>query len=100
MEKSRGPYKVNGPAEAAAVAALGADRGWLNEIVRRTVEARAWLTARLVERGLAPWPSAANFVAVPLPSGCGAEAMATRLRGLGVAVRPCPACRAAWRPCG
>lgn len=85
VEKSRGPYKVSALAERAAVAALHEDVSWVHAHV---VEARAnrdRLATALRELGLAPLPSGSNFVLVPVAD---AQAVATRMRERGVAVRP------------
>ncbi len=88
VEKSRGPYKVNRPAEAAAVAALTDSGGWVPGIVHASRAARVRLRAGLRERGFAPLPSDANFVLVPVPD---AAPLTAALRERGVAVRPFPA---------
>lgn len=86
VEKSRGPYKVSALAERAALAALGDDdEAWVRERVTEAVENRERLGAELRRRALAPLPSAANFVLVPMPD---AMERAARMRELGVAVRP------------
>ena len=85
VEKSRGPYKVSSIAERAAVAALTRDAAWVREHVALAVALRQRLTAELAAMGLAPLPSAANFVLVPVP---GAPAIAQAMRARGVAVRP------------
>ena len=91
IELSRGPYKVGGPAEAAAVAALREGAGWVREVVARTIEGRDRLAGRLRERGLRVLPSAANFLLVgPAATGAGATGWAARTkaqlaaRGIGV----------------
>jgi histidinol dehydrogenase len=84
VAKSRGPYKVGALAERAARAALTEDLPWVRAVVAETVVLRARLAAALGELGLAPLPSAANFVLVPVP---GAAAVAARMRARGVAVR-------------
>ena len=88
VEKSRGPYKVNALAERAALAALRDDMAWVRRHVAEAVRVRERLAAALRALGLAPLPSDANFVLVPVPD---ATAIATRLRDHGVAVRPFPA---------
>jgi histidinol dehydrogenase len=85
VEKSRGPYKVNALAERAAVTALREDRPWVQARVADVRENRARLRDALTALGLAPLPSAANFVLVPVPD---AGPAAQRLRAAGVAVRP------------
>ncbi len=95
IDKARGPYKVGAVAEAAALAALGADDGWVEEGVRQVVTSRERLAAALRERGLPPLPSAANFLFVSLPSSValavgGASGLAAALRARGVAVRAFP----------
>jgi histidinol-phosphate/aromatic aminotransferase/cobyric acid decarboxylase-like protein len=87
VEKSRGPYKVNAIAEHVAVTALREDRAWVDEHVRLAVELRERLTGALRAMGLAPLPSAANFVCVPVS---GAVEIGQALRARGVAVRPFP----------
>jgi histidinol-phosphate aminotransferase len=67
VEKSRGPYKVSVVAEHAAIAALTSDIDWVHERVAETIANRRQLAALLVTLGLAPLPSAANFLFVPTP---------------------------------
>lgn len=91
VEKARGPYKVSRPAGRAAVAALQDRDGWTERTVAEAVENRRRLTAELEARGLAPLPSAANFVLVPVTDGT-ADEKALKLRARGVAVRPFADC--------
>jgi histidinol-phosphate aminotransferase len=84
VEKSRGPYKVSMAAERAALAALAHDRTWVTERVVDTRTSRDRLAESLRMLGLAPLPSRANFVLVPVPR---AAAVARRMREGGVAVR-------------
>ena len=88
VEKSRGPYKVNAIAEQVAVTALRRDRAWVDEHVRLAIELRERLAEALRALGLAPMPSAANFLCVPIT---GAVEIGQTLRARGVAVRPFPA---------
>src|SRR5690606_3837715 len=60
---------------------------WVAEHVRLAVDARERLADALRARGLAPLPSGANFVCVPV-ADCVAVGQAMRARG--VAVRPFP----------
>ncbi|HUG02650.1 MAG TPA: histidinol dehydrogenase [Longimicrobiales bacterium] len=87
VEKSRGPYKVSGPSERAALAALEHDDGWRRDVVARTIEARAELAAGLGVLGFAPLPSRANFVLVPVVDAAAAGAALHR-RGVGVRAFP------------
>ncbi len=85
VEKSRGPYKVNAPAEQAALAALRHDIPWVEKHVAQAVDNRDRLARALALRGYSPVPSHANFVCVPVPQ---AVAVNQALRARGVAVRP------------
>ena len=85
VEKSRGPYKVNGVAQRAAVAALTEDRDWVAARVRDAIENRTRLSDALRAMGLAPLASEANFVLVPVSD---APRIDRSLRDRGVAVRP------------
>lgn len=87
IEKSRGPYKVNRLAEAAAVAALEDAEGWIPGIRAATLEGRARLAFELAARGYTPIPSKANFILVPVDD---AVFVTASLRHDGVAVRPFP----------
>jgi len=91
VEKSRGPYKVNGAAEAAALAVLERDVDWVRERAAEVRTNRERLAEALRTRGARVWPSAANFVLVSVP-GSAAE-WNRRLRERGVAVRPFAALR-------
>jgi histidinol-phosphate aminotransferase len=85
IELSRGPFKVTAIAERAAAAAVRNDVAWVHERVGEAVALRERLAGALRALGLAPLPSAANFVLVPVASA-GRAAAAMRERG--VAVRP------------
>jgi histidinol-phosphate aminotransferase len=87
VEAARGPFKVGALAEAAALAVLRADDDWAAAGVREVAASRGRLVAELTDRGLAPLPSAANFVFVPLPVGTSATVVAAELRRRGVGVR-------------
>ncbi|HWL89490.1 MAG TPA: histidinol-phosphate transaminase [Polyangiaceae bacterium] len=84
VEKSRGPYKVTALAEQATVAAMEKDRVWVDQGVRDVLAARERFVAFLESRKMAPLPSAANFVLVPVKDAAG---LAKTLRQRGVAVR-------------
>jgi histidinol-phosphate aminotransferase len=91
VEKSRGPYKVNRLAEAAAVVALRDEEGWVDATVAESIRNRERLWKALDRRGLAPLPSWTNFILIPVPDG-EARAIAQRLREHQVGVRPFPNC--------
>jgi histidinol-phosphate aminotransferase len=85
LEKTRGPYKVGGVAESAAMAALSSDGDWVEERVSEVRSERNAFTSALRAKGFAPLPSQANFVLVPVPGD--AVAVAARMREHGVSVR-------------
>lgn len=85
VEKTRGPYKVSGVGERAALVMLGEGRGWVASTVTATLDLRTRFEQALKERGFAPLPSAANFVLVPVAQPV--DALANRLRERGVSVR-------------
>ncbi|HKH92196.1 MAG TPA: histidinol-phosphate transaminase [Gemmatimonadaceae bacterium] len=87
ITRTRGPYKVNALAEAAAVAALerGADAlGWVTEHAALAMTLRQRFTGALRELGFEPAPAAGNFVFVPTSR---APALARAMRQRGVLVR-------------
>ena len=87
VEKARGPFNVSHPSERGARAALaqGPDAlGWVRAHAVQAVAQRERLIAELRAMGLAPAPSAANFVFLPVPR---AGEIARRLRARGVATR-------------
>jgi histidinol-phosphate aminotransferase len=85
VEKSRGPYKVSGVAESAALAVL-AERAWVEDRIAEVRASRTRLLEAVASRGTTAWASAANFVLMRVP-GSAAE-WNVRLREHGVAVRP------------
>ncbi|MCA2977277.1 MAG: histidinol dehydrogenase, partial [Myxococcaceae bacterium] len=96
VEKTRGPYKVGGLAEACALAALSSDGRWVDEGIAAVRASRAAFVDALTARGFAPLPSEANFVLVPIPPTPGGGArpaadVADRMRAFGVSVRAFPA---------
>lgn len=84
LEKARGPYKVNALAERAARAAVMNDREWVAGIVDRVTRGRERFVAALRAEGFAPFPSAANFIGLPVPD---AREASVRLAEQGIAVR-------------
>jgi len=85
VEKSRGPYKVSGPAQRAALAALRDGLEWVQSTVAEDVASRERLFTELQSLGLQPVASQANFLLVPVPDSA---SLARSMRELGVAVRP------------
>jgi threonine-phosphate decarboxylase len=86
MEVLRPPWSVNAFAEEFALLAFrNYDR--LGESRQRVAEERTWLEVRLRDLGLAPLPSSANFLLIPL--GEPAPALAARLLEKGILVRDC-----------
>ena len=88
IEKSRGPYKVGGVAEAVAARVISADGAWAADIAERTRENRARLAADIDAMGLKQWPSHGNFILMQLPQPLTAAGTNAALREHGVAVRP------------
>ena len=91
IEKSRGPYKVNAFAEAAALAVVTRERAWIQDIVDQVRANRERLAASLARLGFDVLPSKANFLLIRLSDGRTAADTAVALRARGVAVRPFPA---------
>jgi histidinol dehydrogenase len=88
IEKSRGPYKVGGVAEALALAALG-DSETTARAIASVRANRARLADALGAAGFRTWPSSANFLLVQVPAALGpAREAAAALREHGVQVRP------------
>lgn len=87
VTRARGPYKVNALAEAAAVAALSSGPDaleWVRERAAWAVTIRERVASALRELGLAPAPSAGNFLFVPTSR---AAEIARAMRDRGVLVR-------------
>jgi histidinol-phosphate aminotransferase len=87
IEKVRGPYKENAPAERAAASALREDVRWMQERAAEAVTNRDRFAAALRANGFDPLSSAANFLLVPVS---GATLITRYMREQGVAVRPYP----------
>ena len=89
VEKARGPFKVTFPAEAAVRAALGAGDGglgWVRAHAGLAVVQRDRLVAGLRALGLAPAPSTAHFVFVPVADARGVAGRLRARHGVGVRV--------------
>lgn len=87
IEKSRGPYKVGGLAEALALNALQ-ERAWVAQTIAQTRENRTRLAEALDRLGLRFVESAANFILLQLPAGSIAVSVNDELRRHGVSARP------------
>lgn len=85
IEKTRGPYKVGGLAEAAGVAVLTRDAAWVQRGIDVVKASRRDFVEVLRTNGFAPLPSEGNFVLVPLAKS--ATEVASRMRERGVSVR-------------
>jgi histidinol-phosphate aminotransferase len=88
LNRTRGPFNVNGPAQAAAIAAL-ADRAHFERAVAHNSEWLDWLTREVRTLGLRVTPSIGNFLLIHFPdnSGRGVEAADCFLRDRGLVLR-------------
>jgi histidinol-phosphate aminotransferase len=73
LNRTRGPFNVTGPAQAAGAAAL-ADRAHLERAIAHNLEWLPWLTAELERLGLRVTPSVGNFLLVHFPRETGRTA--------------------------
>jgi histidinol-phosphate aminotransferase len=88
LNRTRGPFNVNGPALAAGAAAL-ADRAHLERAVAHNTEWLDWLTREITALGLRVTPSIGNFILIHFPGGQGRGAAEadTMLRDRGLVLR-------------
>jgi histidinol-phosphate aminotransferase len=88
LNRVRGPFNVNGPALAAAVAAV-ADTGFAEESAAFNAHWLAWLSAGIAALGLDVTPSVGNFILVRFPDAPGKSAGEADefLRARGIIVR-------------
>jgi histidinol-phosphate aminotransferase len=88
LNRIRLPFNASGPAQAAAVAALG-DDAFVAKSRAHALRGRANLERSLAALGLQPIPPAANFVTVRFPHGVrlSAEETCARLAERGILVR-------------
>lgn len=86
LNRARGPFNVNLPAQAAGVAAL-AEPGWIERARAHNARARAWLAAELERAGIRVWPSEGNFLLADFAVAERAEAADRFLRRRGLIVR-------------
>ncbi len=88
LNKIRGPYNLNGVAQAAGLAALE-DTAHTAKALKHNERWLGKLTEAYTAMGLEPVPSAANFILVRFPGGAGASAAAAEraLHQSGIIVR-------------
>ncbi len=88
VNRIRSPFNLNGPAQAAACAALD-DVAHTDRVITNNDVVRPWFSAQLEELGLTVNPSVGNFVLVRFPETAGADAGAAfdALRARGVLTR-------------
>lgn len=86
LNRLRSPFNVNGPAQAAAIAAL-AEPGWVEKGRAHNRRARAELGAALRRLGIKSPEAFANFVLADFGSGARASAADAALNARGVIVR-------------
>jgi histidinol-phosphate aminotransferase len=73
VNRTRGPFNVNGPAMAAGIAAVG-DSAHIERSVAHNTQWLAWLTDEIGRLGLAVTPSVANFILMHFPAARGKTA--------------------------
>jgi len=89
LNRTRGPFNVNGPALAAGAAALG-DRAHLERAVAHNTRWLEWLTREVSALGLRVTPSIGNFLLLHFPEdgeGKGAAEADRFLRDRGLVLR-------------
>jgi histidinol-phosphate aminotransferase len=88
LNRTRGPFNVNGPALAAAAAALG-DRAHLERAVAHNNEWLPWLAREATRLGLRVTPSIGNFLLLHFPreKGQGAAEADAYFRARGLVLR-------------
>ncbi len=80
------PWRINRPAEAAAMTCLGLD-GYEAQQRNQVTALKKKLVAGLSKLGLAPLPSQANFVLCPLPEGVDGERLYADMAQAGFLIR-------------
>lgn len=88
VEDVRLPWSVNSVAQAAAQASLD-ETDYAVHSRRLVAEERPRLAAALVDLGVTPCPSSANFLLVRLPSFLASAAVAAATQRQGVLIRDC-----------
>ncbi|MFQ5534300.1 MAG: pyridoxal phosphate-dependent aminotransferase [Sphingomonadales bacterium] len=88
VHRVRGAFNVSGPAQAAAVAALG-DAAFTARAKAHNDRWLPWLAREISALGLQTSPSIGNFLLIHFPNGAGqAQAADRHLRARGVILRP------------
>ncbi|MBI5136540.1 MAG: histidinol-phosphate aminotransferase family protein [Nitrospirae bacterium] len=82
------PWRVNRPAQAAAVACLGLD-GYVPRERARVDALKRGFMRELTAMGLGPLPSQANYLLCRLPDGCDPDRLFVDLARSGFLVRHC-----------
>jgi histidinol-phosphate aminotransferase len=86
INRIRGPFNVNAPAQAAGIAALG-DAEHVEAARAHNEKWLGWLTAEIGALGLEVTPSVANFILIHFPSSKKAEDAEAFLAGRGLILR-------------
>jgi histidinol-phosphate aminotransferase len=86
LNRMRGPFNVNLPAQEAGIAAL-AEQHWVEAGRAHNAAQRTRLSAGLAAQGIKVWPSEGNFVLADFGTPDAAEAADTALRRRGIIVR-------------
>jgi len=73
INRARGPFNVNAPAQAAGIAALS-DTAHVEHAVAHNAQWLPWLTEEITKLGLEVTPSVANFVLIHFPKQPGKTA--------------------------
>lgn len=84
INRVRGPFNVNAPAQAAGIAAL-TDDVFVQKSIGLAREGRAYLTAQLQELGFKVYPSVGNFLLADF--GLNAENIRLALKETGIFIR-------------
>ena len=84
VEAARGPYKVTMTAERVVMQVLQNDRSWVADKVTQAITNRRRFSEALIDLGLRPIQSEANFVLVPVENSA---LMSDELRSRGISVR-------------
>jgi len=89
IQRIRTPFNANGPAMAAATAAVR-DKAYTDSVRRHNANALAKISGRLSALGLQVVPSVTNFYLIRFPDGCGTSALdaSRNLEAAGIIPRP------------